>query len=772
MKLKSQLPLLLCGLTSLYSCGDGSSNNTTSSLTFKGKIGQSYENSQEDYPQPLRAPKNAPNVVLILLDDVGFGQPGAFGGPIPTPAMDKLAANGLSYNCFHTTGISSPTRAALLTGRNHHQAGFGTISELSTGYPGYNSIWGKDLASVAEVLKDNGYSTAAWGKWHNTPDWETSPIGPFDRWPTGKGFEYFYGFLGGETSQWEPQLIRNTTPVEAPQKPEQGYHLTEDLVKDAIQWVKRQKSLAPDKPYFMYFASGAAHAPLHAPQEWVDKFKGQFDDGWDAMREHTIARQKKMGIVPQNTKLTSRPDAIPSWEEQSDDAKKLFARQMEVYAGFLAHTDYCIGKMIDEIQAMPNGKNTLIIYVTGDNGASAEGTMVGTLNNIMTQNGFPDSIERQLAVINEIGGAKHENHYAVPWAWAGSTPFQWMKRVPSHLGGTRNGLIISWPKGIKSKGEIRNQFHHVVDIAPTIYQAVGITMPEKVNGVAQIPIVGTSMNYSFDDANAESTHHTQYFETGGHRAIYHDGWIASSFHGVPWQLTGSIGFDGNKWELYNIDEDFSQSVDLAQIYPEKLKQMQKLFDIEAEKYSVFPLDDRFVERVQNPHRPSMTRGKEIFRYTDGTERIPEGSAPAVYSRSHDITASIEYKRGDEGVIVANGGSSGGYSLYIQNNKLHYTFNFFHLKYYTVSSDALPEGKLELKMSYKQTGKGHGAGGNTRLFVNNKEVASGTIGNTIPSRYSATETMDIGKDLGAAVVESYHAPFTYMNKINYVQFDLK
>ncbi|MDX8340447.1 arylsulfatase [Draconibacterium sp. IB214405] len=739
---------------------------------FKGEIGRTFEDSKEDYPQPLHAPEDAPNVILILLDDVGFGQAETFGGPISTPALTKLAKEGVSYTQFHTTGICSPTRAALLTGRNHHQMGFGTISELSTGYPGYHSIWGKDAASVAEVLKQNGYSTGAWGKWHNTPDWETSPIGPFDRWPTGMGFEYFYGFQGGETSQWEPQLFKNTIPVEPGKTPEQGYHLTEDITEDAISWLRNQKSLDDEKPYFLYFAPGAAHAPLHAPKEWIAKFKGQFDDGWDKMREYTLERQKKMGIIPADTKLTPRPESIPAWEDQTEDAKKVYANQMEVFAAFLAHTDYYIGKLIEEARSLPGGENTIVMYVVGDNGASAEGSMTGTLNNMMTQNGFPDSIERQLELMDEVGGKNHENHFAVPWAWAGTAPFQWMKRVPSHFGGTRNGLVVSWPEGIKASSEIRTQFHHVVDIVPTIYEIANIKVPQEVNGVQQLDMAGVSMAYSFDNKDAESTRKTQYFETGGHRAIYNEGWVAASFHGVPWELQGSIGFDNDVWELYNIEEDFSQANNLADQYPEKLEELKRLFDEEAQKYSVYPLDDRFVERASNPERPSLTKGKNSFTYMQGTVRVPEGSAPKIYARTHSITAELDYKPGDEGVIVATGGSAAGYTFYIKDNRLHYSYNFFHMNHYDISSNiTLPEGKLEVKMVYTQESEEWGGGGTAQIFVNGQEVGKGKVDKVVPARFSATETMDIGMDLGAPVTPNYHGPFKYPNTIKHVTFDL-
>jgi len=745
---------------------------------FKGKIGKTFEDSRQDYPQPVKPPKGAPNVVLILLDDLGFGHPATFGGPIPTPALTRLAKEGVRYNRFHTTAICSPTRIALLTGRNHHQCATGTITELSTGYPGYHSVWPRSCASIAAVLKDNGYSTAAWGKWHNTPDWETSPIGPFHNWPTGLGFEYWYGFQGGETSQWFPQLFRNTTPVEQPKTPEEGYHFTEDITDDAIAWVKRQKSIAPDKPFFMYFATGATHAPLHAPKSWIDKFKGQFDQGWDKVREETLAQQKKLGMVPENTKLTPRPKEIPDWDGLDADAKRLYARHQEAFAGFLAHTDYHVGRLIDTVRALPDADNTLIIYIAGDNGPSAEGSLTGTTNNMMTQNGLPDTVEGQIHEIGEIGGPKHENHYPVGWAWAGSSPFQWMKRVPSHFGGTRNGMVISWPAKVKAVGEIRSQFHHVIDVAPTIYEAIGLPEPKTVNGIKQTPIVGISMAYTISDPEAEGRRKTQYFETGGHRAIYHEGWVATAFHGVPWELAGSAGnFDADKWELYNIEEDFSQAVDLAKQTPQKLKELQAIFDQEAKKFNVYPLDDRFATRVTNTERPSVTRGRKSFRYAQGTSRIPEGSAPPIYQRSHTINASLQI--GDDvanGVIVAEGGSSGGYALYVKDAKLVYEYNFFGKERTVITSSvALPKGNVEVSMDYLQkeiTKQDPAVGGAVTLTVNGKQVGTGDIDHVVPSRFSATETLDIGSDLGSTVSDTYIAPHAFNGKIEKVEIELR
>lgn len=745
---------------------------------FKGVIKETFEGSQQDFPQPAKAPQGAPNVVVILLDDLGFGQAGTFGGSVPTPEMDHLADDGIIYNRFHTTGISSPTRAALLTGRNGHQVGMGTITELSTGYPGYNTLWPKETASIAEILKDNGYSTAAFGKWHNTPDWETSPIGPFEHWPTGLGFEYFYGFFGGDTSQWEPQLVRGTIPVEPPKTPEQGYNLNVDLVDDAIGWINRQRSVSPDKPFFVYMAPGAVHAPLHVNQEWIDKFKGKFNQGWDKVREETIARQKKMGIIPKNTDLTPRPTSIQAWESLSPDEKRLFAKHQEVFAGFVAQTDHEMGRLIQAIHNLPDAENTLIIYVAGDNGASPEGSVTGTSNVMMTINGLPDSVENQLAHIDELGGPKHENHYPVGWAWAGTSPFQWMKRVPSHFGGTRNGMIVSWPAKIKSKHEIRSQFHHVVDIVPTILEAANIPQPTEVDGVKQTPMAGISMEYSFNDAKAEGQRHTQFFEVEGHRAIYHDGWVAASFHGVPWELNGSTGFKDNKWQLYNIEKDFSQAHDLAEKEPKRLEELKKLFDQEARKNNVYPLDDRFVERAFNPQRPSFIRGRKQFTYSAGTTRLPEGSAPPMYQRSHSITATVDIpKQGANGVIVAEGGASAGFSLYLENGIPVYEYNFFSQSHYRIAGKkVLPPGKHTIVVNYQQaphSGRSN-IGGDVTINIDGDQVAQGRVEKVVPFRFSTTETFDIGMDLGSTVSSSYYdkAPYAFTGTIDKVVVDLK
>lgn len=745
---------------------------------FAGKIEHTFEGSEQAYPEPISAPEGAPNIVLVLIDDLGFGQPGTFGGPVPTPAMDALAAEGLKFTRMHTTAVCSPTRAALLTGRNQHQVGFGSITELASGYPGYNTVWPRETASIATILKENGYSTSAFGKWHNTPTWETSQVGPFDRWPTGLGFEYWYGFHGGETSQWEPRLYRNTIPVEPPSTPDEGYHLTIDLVDEAIDWVNQQQSIAPDKPYFMYFAPGAVHAPLHVGPEWADKFAGQFDQGWDQVREETLERQKALGVIPENTELTSRPDDIESWDSLSADAKKVYARHQEVFAGFVAQTDDEIGRLLGAVKALPDADNTLIILIAGDNGPSAEGTVTGTINNSMTLNGIPDTVEAQLPHLDAIGGPSGDNHYPVGWAWAGAAPFQWMKRVPSHFGGTRNGTVISWPAGIEATGEIREQFHHVIDVAPTILELSGIQEPHTVNGTEQVPMSGTSMAYSFNDADAQGMRETQYFETGGHRAIYHNGWVAASFHGAPWILSGSLGFDDNDWTLYNIEEDFSQANDLSQAHPEKLEELIALFDQEAEKNNVFPLDDRFIERTGDPDRPSVIKGRTVFEYTSGSTRIPSSVAPPIFGRSYEITAEITVPaEGASGVIVASGGVTAGYTLYLEDGLPVYEYNFFGRGHYLLKgTEPLAEGKHIIVLTYEQEPLDDNpiAGGPVTLSIDGVQIATVVLEAAVPVTFSTTETMDIGADLGAVVSHVYeeHAPFEFTGQIKRVVVELK
>ncbi|RXV64578.1 arylsulfatase [Burkholderia stabilis] len=742
---------------------------------FKGKVGITYQSSTPDFPAAVKAPAGAPNVLLILLDDVGFGAVSAFGGLVDTPELDKLAERGLRYNRFHVTALCSPTRAALLTGRNHHAVGNGIITELANGYDGYHSLWGPESASIAEVLGFNGYSTAAFGKWHNTPDWETSPVGPFTRWPTGKGFDYFFGFQGGEVSQYEPQLFENTSAVEPSKTPEQGYHLTEDLADRAIGWLRTQSSLAPEKPRFVYFAPGATHAPHHAPKEWIEKFKGKFDKGWDAYREETFARQKKLGVIPANAKLTPRPAELPAWDSFDADAKRLFARQMEVYAGFLAHTDHEVGRLIQAAREVPGGENTMVIYITGDNGGSAEGGMVGTSNNMATQNGIPDSVKAQLLVLDELGGPKHENHFAVPWAWAINTPFQWTKQAASHLGGIRNGTVIAWPGRIMDEGAVRTQYSHVVDIAPTIYEAAGIRMPMVVQGAKQTPLAGMSLLYSLSDGNAESRRTTQYYEIFSNRSIYKDGWMASARHGVPWEIVkrGKTDIMADRWELYHLDQDYSQAVDFADSYPGKLEELQAAFDAEAKANHVYPLDDRAMERLLDPMRPSLVRDRSRFSYYPGTVRIPEGSAPNLKMRSHRISTEIAIPvTGAEGVIVAQGGSAGGFTLYVKDGYLTYENNFFGKKSDVLrAASKLSSGTVRVAFEYTQNSKDWAGGGTGKLFIDGRQVAEGDFTHVVPGRFSATETFDVGADMGSAVSTAYHAPFRFTGQMGKLDVEI-
>jgi arylsulfatase len=741
---------------------------------FKGQQGRTWKDSKPDFPQPVKAPPGAPNVLLILLDDVGFGQTSTFGGPVVTPALDHLAANGLRYNRFHTTALCSPTRAALLTGRNHHAVGAGIITELATGYPGYHNLLPKSAATIAEVLRQNGYNTSAYGKWHNTPDSETSLAGPFDRWPTGLGFEYFYGFFGGDTSQWDPDLVENTSRIEKP-RDQKDYHLTTAMADKAIAWMRQQKTIAPDKPFFVYFAPGATHAPHHAPQEWVDKYKGKFNRGWDKLREEVFARQKQLGVIPANAVLTPRPASLPAWDWLNADQKRLYARMMEIYAGFLAHTDAQVGRVIEAIAQLGVMDNTLIIYIVGDNGASGEGGLHGSVNELKLFNGIPDTMEANLARIEQLGGPLTFNHYPAGWAHAGSTPFPWVKQVASHFGGMRNPVVISWPQRIKDKGGLRTQFHHVIDVVPTILEAAGIQAPRGVNGIPQQPLDGVSMAYTFDDAKAKGRRVTQYFELLGNRGIYHDGWMASAFRGrLPWAAAAqSKEFDDDEWELYNLEEDFSQSNNLAAKDPKKLRALQDIFWIEAAKNNVLPLDDRTIARFDVSSRPSLMADRQSFTFYPGLLRLPEGSAPDLKNKSHSITISADIPAaGAEGVLVTQGGRFGGYGLFIQNGKLTYIYNLAMEKTWTItSSDKVPAGKVTLRYEFTYDGGGAGRGGIGRLFINGKPVGEGRIERTLPFRLSLSESFDVGEDTGTPMTESYQTPFRFSGTIHQVRVDL-
>jgi arylsulfatase len=728
--------------------------------------------------EPLRPPKGAPNVLIVLLDDVGFAASSAFGGPINTPIAERLAKNGLKFNRFHTTALCSPTRQALLTGRNHHSVNMGGICEIATAAPGYSSVLPKNKAPLAMTLKLNGYSTAQFGKCHEVPVWETSPMGPFDQWPTGGGgFEYFYGFIGGETNQWYPAIYEGTTPIEPEKTPEQGYHFTEDMTTKAIKWTRQQKALMPDKPFFLYFAPGACHAPHHVPKEWIDKYKGKFDQGWDKLREEIFARQKKLGVIPADAVLTARPAEIPAWNETPEKMRPIFSREMEVYAGFLEHVDHHLGRLIDALADLEVLDDTLIYYIIGDNGASAEGTPNGCFNEMATLNGLAglETPEFLASKIDLFGGTEAYNHYAVGWAHAMDTPYQWTKQVASHWGGTRNGTIVHWPNGFKARGEVRSQFHHVIDVAPTILEAAGLPHPTVVNSVQQAPIEGFSMLYAFDDAKAAERHETQYFEMFCNRGIYHKGWTAVTRHGVPWLGAYKRAFDDDVWELYDTNTDWTQSKDLAKTNPKTLAELQRLFIIEASKYSALPLDDRTFERFSPDlaGRPQLIKGKTQILF-GGMGRLSENSIVSIKNRSHAITADLDVsKSGAEGVIIAQGGSVNGWSLYAKGGKLKYCYNFFGIEVtFVESTQPIPAGHHQVRMEFKYDGGGVAKGGVVTLYVDGQAVGQGRIEKTVPMAFSADETCDVGKEAGSPVSPDYGPSGNeFSGEVNWVQIDL-
>ena len=715
------------------------------------------------YPpiQDLRPPKKAPNVLLVLIDDAGFGSSSVFGGPCQTPTAEKLAANGLKFNRFHTTALCSPTRQAMLTGRNHHSAGMGGITEIATAAPGYCSVLPNTMSPLARTLKLNGYSTAQFGKCHEVPVWQTSPSGPFDAWPTGGGgFEYFYGFIGGEANQWYPSLFEGTTPVENKKTPEEGYHLVDDMTDKAMKWIGQQKALTPDKPFFVYFAPGATHAPHHVPKEWADKYKGKFDQGWDKLREETFARQKKLGVIPPDCELTARHKEIPAWDDMPENFKPVLRREMEVYAGFLEYTDYHVGKIVDTLKKLGILDDTLVYYVIGDNGASAEGSINGCFNEMSYFNGLqametPEYLGQRLG---ELGGPSSYNHYAVGWAHAMDTPYQWTKQVASHFGGTRNGAIIHWPKGITRKGEIRSQFAHCIDVAPTILEAAGLPQPTFVNGVQQHPIEGVSMLYTFNDAKAPDQHETQYFEMFGNRGIYHKGWTAVTHHRTPWAALNvkTIAFDDDMWELYDTTKDWSQAHDLSKEMPEKLHELQRLWLIEATKYNVLPLDDRMIEKM-NPDlagRPVLVKGKTQLLF-QGMGRLSENCVLNIKNKSHSVTAEIVVpEKGAEGVIISQGANIGGWSLYAKDGKLKYCYNWGGFKNFMVEGSTLPPGEHQVRMEFAYAGGGLGKGGKVTLYTDGKPVGEGTVGATLAVVFSADDGCDVGEDSGAAVSPDY------------------
>jgi arylsulfatase A-like enzyme len=739
---------------------------------FEGKIERTLKGSTPDFPKIYEAPAGSPNILMILTDDVGFGASSTFGGPIQTPNFQRLADTGLRYNMYHTTALCSPTRAALITGRNHHSVASGNITEFATGYPGYNSLVPKSAGSVGEVLKENGYNTSWFGKMHNVPDWMSSQAGPFDLWPNGLGFEHFYGFLGGDSDQWHPALYDNTNPIE-PYLGNPDYILDRDLADKAIAWMRMQHALAPTKPWLLYYATGTAHAPHHAPKDWIAKYKGQFDQGWDKVREETLARQIKLGVVPPNTQLTKRPEQIPAWDSLSDDQKRLYARMMEVYAGALSHADYNIGRVLDALEESGQRDNTLVIFMMGDNGASAEGTLQGTTNEVGTAaNGVTESIPFLLSMIDELGGPTTYNHYPVGWAHGMDAPMQWTKQIASHFGGTRNGMVMSWPARIKDKGGLRSQFCHVIDIVPTIYEAANITPPTMLDGVEQKPIEGVSLVYTFDDANAPTRHGTQYFEMMGNRAIYKDGWMASTTPLRPPWVT--IGFepspDDFKWELYNINEDFSQANNLVDKFPDKLKELQDAFDVEARKYSVYPLDSSFASRADPAIRPSLTRGRDEFTYFPGMVRIPEGSAPDFKNKSWTAAAEVTVPEGGaNGVLGTIGGRYGGWVLLMQDGKPQFAYALSNQpdhKSVVTSDQPLAPGNHILRVKFEYDGGGIGKGATATLLVDEKEVGQVKIPKTIGVRFSLDETFDVGADTGTPVLEDYadKMPFKFTGEL--------
>ncbi len=739
---------------------------------FRGKVGKTLKDSTPNYPQPLKAAQGAPNVLIILLDDVGFGMCSTFGGPVPTPHMDQLAKNGLKYTRFHTTALCSPTRGALLAGRNHHSIGTGVIIEMGTGFPGYTGIIPRNCALVPEILRGNGYATAMFGKAHNTPEPEISPAGPFDRWPTGQGFEYFYGFNQGETHQYYPTLYRNTIPVPQPKSPQQGYHFTDDITDEAIAWTRNVRAADRNKPWFAYFSTGAAHAPHHAPKEWRDKYRGKFDHGWDKQREITHAKQLAMGIIPQGTQLTPRPKEIPAWDAQSADAKKVYCRLMENYAAFMAHTDHHVGRLIDSLNAAGELENTLVFYLVGDNGASAEGGLEGTFSEVASLIGVQLGLQSTISRIDEIGEPSSEPHVPVGWAWAMCAPFQWTKQVASHFGGTRNPLIVHWPKGIQAKGETRTQFHHVIDIVPTILEACRVPAPATVNGIPQKPIEGVSMVYSFDDGKAKGRRTTQYFEMFCNRAIYDDGWVACSHFGTPWDTSSRGGdFLKSPWELYHVDQDFSQAENLAAKHPQKLQELQAKFLEEAKKYDVFPFDPRFSERLD----PKMRVAGEpltSWSYFGNHVWLPEPIGPLLFPRRHTITAELTIPRGGaEGVVTCAGSFSGGWSLYVKEGKPNFRYTFFEIGDVNIPGTiALPEGKVQLKTEFTPDGSKEG-GGSMKLFVDGKPAGEGKVKRS--SFRHGLEPFEVGRDSITPVDPAYKdkGRFEFTGTIDKVTFEL-
>lgn len=724
---------------------------------------------------PLRPPAGAPNVLIVLIDDVGFGASSAFGGPVNTPTAERLAAGGLRFSRFHTTALCAPTRQALLTGRNHHSVGMGAITEMATSAPGNSSVRPKDKAPLAETLKLNGYSTAQFGKCHEVPMWETSPVGPFHQWPTGSGFEYFYGFVGGEANQYYPGIFEGTTAVEPPATPEEGYHFTADMTDRAVTWVKQQQALAADKPFFMYYAPGATHAPHHVPAEWSDKYRGRFSGGWNALREETLARQKQLGVVPEDAILTPTPEEIPDWDDMADDLKPVLERQMEIYAGFLEHTDHHVGVLVDALDDLGVLDNTLIFYIIGDNGASAEGTLQGCFNEMTTLNGLGgiETTEFLLSKIADFGTPAAYNHYAVGWAHAMCTPYQWTKQVASHWGGTRNGTIVHWPAAISDQGAVRHQFHHVIDVARTVLDVAGLPEPSVVNSITQAPLEGVTMRPSFERADAAETHDVQYFEMFGNRGLYHQGWTAVTKHSLPWIAAAPPALDDDVWELYGPD-DWTQARDISAEQPEKLAQLQRQWLIEAAKYGVLPIDDRRYERI-NPDlagRPQLIKDSTQILYAG--MRVSEASVLNIKNQSHSVTAQVLLP-GDTatGVLITQGGQAGGWTLYCHEGRLRYCYNFFGIDYEIVTStDPLPSGAHQLRMEFRYDGGGLGRGGDVTLYLDGQPIGNGRVTRTIPMGFSADEACDVGRDTGSPASPDYGpTDNAFSGGIDWVRIDL-
>lgn len=745
---------------------------------FRGaRLGMTYTDSEPDYPEIVKAPPSAPNIVIVLLDDAGYGVASAYGGLVRSPVVEQLCARGLQYCQFHTAALCAPTRASLFTGRNHHSVSSGIVAEMATGFPGYSGIIPKSCAFISEILSHNGYATGWWGKNHNVPDSRTSAAGPFENWPHRRGFDYFYGFIGGMTDQFYPSLFRGMTPVAPSKTPEAGYHVTTDLVDDCINWIGTQKSIAPTRPVFVHFAPGAVHGPHQPPLTWRGRNRGRFDLGWDRYREVVHRRQLELGVIAPGTKLTPRPPEIPAWDSFDAEAQRALARQMENFADFYEHTDYEIGRLIEALERMGEFDNTLFFYILGDNGSSAEGGLTGTLNESATMQGYAPPIEYTLERLEELGLPGTSPHYAAGWAWAGDAPFQWMKQVASHFGGTRNGMVVTWPSWIADVGAKRFQFHHVIDIVPTILDVLQIPEPTMVKGVAQKPIEGVSMAYTFDreNANAPSNHETQYFEMLGNRAVYRDGWIACCRHGrLPWQTAGSAGFGEDRWELYNIDEDFSQADDLAQQHPELLRALQDLFLVEAARYDVLPLDDRFLERTDVSHRPGFFKGRNAITLSPGITRLPEGSAPTTNNVNHAITLAVDIPDlGAEGVLICMGGDWAGWSLFVDGDRLRYHYNWYDTERYDVIADApMPRGRVDIRLEVVcDDPQNRGGPATVRLFCNGSPVGQGRLDHQVRGRFG--ECLDVGQDSLSPVWGGYRdrLPFRFTGHIERVELTI-